>query len=162
VVLYTNEVLGEPPEAYAGYQFALRFGFKIVAGLLLGWLLARTHPRAGLTATTLLSLIGLAWAICVPGKWYLVTFGILGAGELYGVYYPNYLVSCCPASQVRRNLAYAQLLALPVSVTPLVFGMISDQYGLRCSIETAAVLLVATILMVHFTLPRRPSVSRGA
>ena len=156
VVLYTGEVLGEEPQAYAGYQFALRFGFKVVAGLLLGWLLVRTHPRAGLTATTLLSLIGLAWALWMPGQWYLMTFGILGAGELYGVYYPNYLVSCSPASQVRRNLAYAQLLAMPVSVAPMIFGMISDNYGLRCSIETAALLLIGAILLVQFTLPRRP------
>ena len=86
-----------------------------MAGLLLGWLLVRTHPRAGLTATTFLCLAGLVWALLVPGKWYLVSFGILGAGELYGVYYPNYLISCSPTSMVRRNLAYANLLALPVT-----------------------------------------------
>ena len=157
LALYTKEVLGEEPQAYVGYQFALQFGFKVVAGLLLGWLLVKTYPRAGLTATTLLSLIGLVWALYVPGKWYLMTFGILGAGELYGVYYPNYLVSCSPPSAVRRNLAYAQLLALPVTVAPLLFGMISDKYGLRSSIEIAAALLVGTILLVHLTLPRRPS-----
>jgi hypothetical protein len=156
VVLYTKEAIGEEPQAYAGYQFALRFGFKTVAGLLLGWLLVRTHPRAGLTATTLLSLLGLVWALCVPGKWYLVTFGILGAGELYGVYYPNYLVSCSPGSQVRRHLAYAQLLTLPATVAPLIFGTISDKYGFRSSIETAALLLLGTILLILLVLPRRP------
>ena len=159
VALYTKEVLGEEPQAYAGYQFALQFGFKTVAGLLLGWLLVRTHPRAGVTATTLLSFTGLVWALWVPGKWYLVTFGILGAGELYGVYYPNYLVCCSPASQVRRNLAYAQLLALPVSVAPLIYGMISDNYGLRISVETAAVLLLGTILLIQLALPRRPGIA---
>ena len=30
VVLYTKQVLGEEPQAYAGYQLALRFTFKIV------------------------------------------------------------------------------------------------------------------------------------
>lgn len=158
VVLYTKEVLGEEPQLYAGYQFVLRFGFKMAAGLLLGWLLVRTHPRAGLTATTLLSLIGLAWALFVPGKWFLVSFGILGSGELYGVYYPNYIISCSPTSMVRRNLAYANLLALPVSLAPLMFGMLSDTYGLRCSIELAALLLAGTIIFVQLALPRRPGI----
>ena len=162
VVLYTKEALGEEPQAYAGYQFALRFSFKIVAGLLLGWLLVRTYPRAGLTGTTFLSLLGLTWALCVPGQWYLVAFGILGAGELYGVYYPNYLVSCSPASQVRRNLAYIQLFAMPATFAPLVFGMISDTYGLRLSIQVAALLLVGTIFLILLALPRHPEVAKKA
>lgn len=159
VVLYTREVLGEEPQMYAGYQFALRFGFKMVAGLLLGWLLARTHPRAGMLATTSLSLAGLVWALLVPGKWYLICFGILGAGELCGVYYPNYLITCSPKSQVRRNLAYAQLLAMPMTLAPVVFGKISDHYGLRCSIEIAALLLLGTIFLVQLALPKRPTIN---
>lgn len=159
VFLYTKDVLGEEPQKYAGYQFALQFGFKMVVGLLLGWLLVRPHPRAGLLATTSLCLAGLVWALLVPGKWYLVCFGILGAGELCGVYYPNYIITCSPKSRVRRNLAYAQLLALPVTLAPVVFGKISDSYGLRCSIEVAAVLLVVTIFLVQLALPRQPSVS---
>ena len=95
-VLYIREVLGEEPQKYVGYQFAMRFGLKMVAGLLLGWLITKTHPRAGLVATTFLCLAGLAWALVVPGKWYLVSFGILGGGELYYVYYQNYLISCSP------------------------------------------------------------------
>lgn len=157
VVLYTKQVLGEEPQVYAGYQFALRFAFKMVAGLLLGWVLAKTYPRAGLLATTSLTLAGLLWALMVPGKWYLVCFGILGAGELYGVYYPNYLISSSPTARVRRNLAYAQLLALPASLTPVAFGWISDNFGLRHSIEIAAILSVCTILLVQLALPRRPA-----
>ena len=159
VVLYTKEVLGEEPQQYAGYQFALQFAFKVVAGLLLGWLLVRTHPRAGLVATTSLCLAGLVWALLAPGRWYLASFGILGAGELYCVYYQNYIIVCSPTSMVRRNLAYANLLALPVTLGPLMFGLISDNYGLRRSIEVAAVLLAGTIFLVQFALPRRPSVS---
>ena len=158
VVLYTKQAISEDPQKYAGYQFALRFAFKVVAGLSLGWLLVRTHPRAGLAATTLLCLAGLVWALSVPGQWYLVSFGILGAGELYYVYYQNYLISCSPPSRVRRNLAYANLLALPVGFAPLLFGVISDDYGLRRSIELAAAMLVGTILLVQFALPRRPSI----
>lgn len=158
VVLYTKEALGEAPQRYAGYQFALRFAFKAVAGLVLGWILVRTSPRAGLVATTGLCLAGLIWSLLVPGTWYLLTFGLLGAGELSGAYYPNYLVACSAPSQVRRNLSYAQLLTLPATVGPIFYGMISDCYGLRLSIEVAAVLLAVTILLVQFVLPRRPSI----
>jgi hypothetical protein len=157
VVLYMKEAIGEDPQKYAGYQFALRFAFKAVAGLLLGWMLVRTHARAGLLATTSFCLVGLVWALLVSGKWYLVSFGILGAGELYYVYYQNYLISSSHASMVRRNLAYAQLLALPVSLAPIMFGVISDSFGLRYSIETAAVLLAATLCFVQLVLPRWPS-----
>ena len=161
VVLYTKDVLGEEPQKYAGYQLALRFGFKAVAGLLLGWMLVRTHPRAGLATTTLLCLAGLVWALLVHGSWFLVSFGILGAGELYYVYYQNYLISCSPTSMVRRNLAYASLLVLPVTLAPVMFGLISDTYGLRSSIKMAAVLLVGTIIFVQLALPRRPGVSQS-
>jgi hypothetical protein len=157
VVLYTKEAIGEEPQKYAGYQFVLRFAFKAVAGLLLGWMLARTHPRAGLLAVTILCFAGLIWALLVPGPWYLLSFGLLGAGEQYGVYYPNYLISCSPTARVRRNLAYSQLLAMPVTLGPVLFGVISDNCGLRCSIEVAAVLLFGTILLVQYALPRRPA-----
>jgi len=160
VVLYTKEAMGADPQEYTGYQLALRFGFKVVAGLLLGWLLVRTHPRAGLLATTSLCLAGLLWALLVTGKWYLVTFGILGAGELYYIYYQNYLISCSPKSMVRRNLAYANLMALPVALAPIMFGALSDRFGLRHSIEVAAVLLVGIILLVQWKLPRRPGVNQ--
>ena len=129
-----------------------------MTGLVLGWILVRTHPRLGLLATTFLGLAGLVWALLVPEKWYLLSFGMLGAGELYGIYYQNYLISCSPTSMVRRNLAYASLLALPVTFGPVMFGLISDNYGLRCSIKVAAVLLASTVLLVQFALPRWPSV----
>lgn len=160
VVLYTKEALGEPPQNYAGYQLALRFTFKATSGMLLGWMLVRTHQRAGLVTTTSFCLIGVLWALVVPGKWYLLSFGILGAGELYYVYYQNYLVSSSPPSKVRRNLAYASLLALPMTLAPVIYGLISDNYGLRVSIAVAAAVLACALLVVQLALPRRPSVRR--
>ena len=142
--------------SYARYQFALRLAQNMAGlcwdGCVGGTIAGRVLRRLRSLVTGLVGRLG-------PGKWYLVTFGILGAGELYGVYYPNYLVCCSPASQVRRNLAYAQLLALPVSVAPLIYGMISDSYGLRISVETAAVLLLGTILLIQLALPRRPGIA---
>src|SRR5207253_2837051 len=89
ISLYTKQILGEEPSQYVGYQNALRFGSKIVGGVLLGWLLARTNPKSGLIATGLICLAGVLWAMVVEGKWFMFSFGLLGAGELYGLYYPN-------------------------------------------------------------------------
>jgi hypothetical protein len=158
VTLYTKKTLGEEPQKYLGYQFALQFSFKVAAGLLLGWLLAKTYPRVGLTLTTALCLFGLIWALTASGRWYLVSFGILGAGELYYVYYQNYLISCSPTSMVRRNLAYSNLLALPTCLAPVMFGTVSDTAGLKYSIVVAAVVLAGTLAFVQLALPRRPHV----
>ena len=45
------------------------------------------------------------WAIAVSGEWYLVAFGIYGAGKLIGVYGPNYVLSASPKADIRKNLA---------------------------------------------------------
>src|SRR5581483_11933500 len=49
--LYSPQVLGAPAEQYIGLQLTYRFGFKVVAGLLLGWVLTRTNPKTGLLTT---------------------------------------------------------------------------------------------------------------
>ena len=72
--LYTEVALGRPPEDYAGLQNMLRFGFKVVAGLLLGWLLTRTNPRAGILVTSTLYVAAQAWAIFVDRA--LVSAGV--------------------------------------------------------------------------------------
>ena len=69
----------------------LRFSFKVVAGAVLGWVLTRTNPRVGILATSSIFLVAQIWAMCVTGPWYLVAFGLHGAGELVGVYAPNYI-----------------------------------------------------------------------
>ena len=102
------------PVAEAARLLAERFGFKIVAGFALGWLLIRTSPRALLLVTAGLTLTSVAWAMWVPGRPYLLSFGILGAGELFGVYYPNYILGCSPREQMRRNMAFTSLITMPV------------------------------------------------
>jgi hypothetical protein len=96
--LYARETLGEAPEKYAGVQLALRFGFNCVMGFGLGWLVTKIHARASLMATTSICSAGIAWALFVPGQWYLLGFGLLGAGELFYVYYLNYIVSSSAAA----------------------------------------------------------------
>jgi hypothetical protein len=163
--LFTKEALGEQPARYVGYQNALRFGFKVVAGLLLGWLLARTHPKAGMLVTGGFCLASVAWVSLVPGRWFLLSFGLMGAGELFGVYYPNYILSCSPKEKMRRNMAFTSMLNMPSGFAPLLFGFIADtvgaaadnkKLGFQMSFLVAAAFLSAALLVVQLMLPARP------
>ena len=99
--LYTPEVLGDLPEKYAGYQNTLRFAFKVVAGFLLGWVLTKSNPKAGILLTGCIFIAAQLWAIFATGTAYLIAFGIYGAGELVGVYAPNYILSASRPAQMR-------------------------------------------------------------
>lgn len=155
--LFTREALGEAPEAYAGIQLALRFGFKCFAGFTLGWIVTRLHAKASLLATTGICLLGVAWAMVVPGKWYLLGFGWLGAGELFYVYYVNYIVGCSAPARIRENTAYTNLITVTVGFLPLVFGIVSDHWGFQASFALAAAIFAAAILLVCVALPRQPA-----
>ncbi|HVX60268.1 MAG TPA: hypothetical protein VHC19_06700 [Pirellulales bacterium] len=156
VSLYAREALGEPPEKYAGLQLALRFGFKCLAGFALGWLVTKIHAKASLMATTAVCIAGVAWAWLVPGKWYLLSFGLLGAGELFYVYYLNYIVGCSSPQRIRQNTAYTNLLTVLVGWLPLLFGLASDHYGLRFSFGLAIGILTTGLAIVAICLPREP------
>lgn len=68
ISLFTKEAIGKPAEAFAGLSLALRFGFKVVAGFFLGWLLMRTNPKTLLVVTAGLTLFGVAWALGAPDR----------------------------------------------------------------------------------------------
>jgi len=158
ISLYTQQILGTAAEQYVGYQNALRFGCKIISGGLIGWLLTTTNPRSGLIATGLVGLVGVLWATVVPGKWFMVSFGLMGAGELFATYYPNYILSCSPASKMRRNMAFTYMLPLVASPAGWLFGRISDLCGQdhRPSFVVAMLFLAATVALVVIALPARP------
>jgi hypothetical protein len=156
LVLYTKDALGDLPERFVGYQMAMRFGFKMVLGFAAGWLLVRTNSKTALLATVVFAAAGLAWALVAAGKWYLVASSMVGSGELYCIYYQNYLISCSAKSKVRHNLAYSSLLSMPVIVMPVVYGALSDAFGLRTSLEVALALLVVAMVVVVACLPARP------
>ena len=134
--LYTQVALGSLPQDFAGLQNAIRFGFKVVAGLLLGWLLTRTNPRAGILVTSCLYVAAMAWAIVATGTWYLLAFGIYGAGELVGVY--RRITSCRPRAPpgFRRNMALVTLMMAPVAPAASLFGAIADRVGRASSPAT--------------------------
>ena len=154
--LFTKEAVGRTPEDLAGYELALRFGFKMLAGFYLGWLLTRTNAKAPLLVTAGLQIAGVLWVMFVPGYWFLLAFGINGAGELFGAYYVNYPVCCSAKSQVRSNVAFLMLFSSVVGLAPIFYGWISDRWGLRASFGAALALLVCTTAMVVFKLPARP------
>ena len=154
--IFTKEVVGRASEDLAGYQLALRFSFKMLAGILLGWVLTRTNPKVPLLITIGLQIAGILWVLFVPGYWFLLAFGINGAGELFGVYYVNYPVACSPKSQVRRNIAFLMLFSSLVGFAPVFYGWIADSWGLRASFWTALGLLTFTTALVVAKLPAHP------
>lgn len=166
ISLYTREAIGESPEKYAGLQLTLRFSFKIAAGFFLGWLLIRSNPRSLLLATAGLIFAGVLWALVVPGPWFLLSFGILGAGELFGVYYPNFILDCSPKSQLRRNMVFTGMITVPVGFAPILFGLIADSVGrvnktlgFQASFVVSLAVLAGAMILVRSALPARPSVA---
>lgn len=109
MTLYTPEALGLASSEFAGYQGALRFAFKMLAGLGLGWLLTRHSPKVG-------------------------------------VYFPNYVSSLSKPDRIRQNLAYMQVMSLPIGLTPAVFGVISDTAGHVISFVVALALSMTLAL----------------
>jgi MFS family permease len=156
LALFVRDTTGELPEAYTGVQLALRFGCKSLFGFVLGWMLARFNSRTPALATTLICLAGVIWALVVPGKWYMFSFGLLGAGELFYIYYLNYIVGCSAPERIRENTAYTNVIMIAVSFMPLIYGGISDYYGLRASFVVALGLLIVATVIVATLLPRRP------
>ena len=165
MTLFTKEVLGVPPQALVGYQLALRFGFKILSGLCMGAVLTRYGPRATMLLTACFSAAGIAWAMLVPGYWFLLSFGLLGAGELFGVYMTNYILSCSTPSQTRSNMGFASLTMLPAAPAGAVFGAISDHFGTIYSRAfgfqlsfAAALAMMGLVILLTPLLPAHPEV----
>jgi hypothetical protein len=162
--LYTQESLGKDPAAYSDRENALRFGVKALAGLGFGWLLWRTTPRAGLLATAGFYLASQLWAIGFTGPFYLAAFGLYGAGELIGVYGPNYVLCASRRADVRRNMALVSCFNTLAAPVGLLFGAISDHYrdlhepaeGYRTSFAACAAFIGLGILLALVALPARP------
>ena len=161
MVLYTREAVGLAEDAFVGYQLAIRFGCKVLAGLLLGWVLSRTNPRMNLFLTALLLIFSVLWILMAKslfgsGLLFLLAFGLNGAGELMGVYYPYYVLCLSPKSQMRRNMAFVMLLSAPVGFAPALYGAISDTWSLTASFWAALAVMACAVILVACMLPARP------
>ena len=172
MALYSKDVLGVDPEQTAGYQNAMRFGFKAIAGLMLGWILTRSNARSGILITSGLYVMALFWAMCASSGMYLFAFGIFGAGELIGVYAPNYILSASRKSQMRRCMVLMNLLMAPVGQLGPVFGQMADSiqekgftflgqssraFGFQVSFAVCAAVILLGILVAVVWLPGNPS-----
>lgn len=171
--LYSAEALGDTPAKYAGIQNTLRFGFKMVAGIFYGWLLTKTNPRAGILATSFIFLLAPIWAIFVTGPWYLIAFGLYGAGELVGAYAPNYLVSASRKDDLRQTTSFMTMLMAPAAPVGYLFGSIVDfakkndwtalgmnstALGFRLSFLVCALFILSGIVLALIALPKSPRV----
>jgi len=156
MTLFTHQAMGEAAERYVGYQDGLRFGFKVAAGFLLGWLLTRTSAKLTLLITAIFSLLGVVWVLVVRGKWFLLSFGFLGAGELAYAYYSYYVLCSSEESKLRRNMAFFSMIQVPLAFVPDMYGRISDFFGLRLSFWIALVFIVSATVLVARGLPPHP------
>lgn len=161
--LYTELATGEKPAQNVGLQNTLRFGFKAVVGIFLGWLLAKTNPKSGMLVTGSFCLASVLWVLFFPRE-LIYAFALMGAGELMGLYFPNYIFYCSAKSRMRRNMAFTNMLNVFTSFGPVMFGRITDQFGkvygekvgFQISFGVAIALIVASLLMVVFVLSPHP------
>ena len=133
----------------------MRFGFKVLAGMFLGWLLSRSYPKLPLLVTTSFCIAAVVTAIFAPGYWFLLSFGIMGAGELFGLYFPNYVLCCSEPAKMRRNMAFCSLITVPAGFSPILFGAIVDTLkpmaGSRAAFQASFVIslvILATALVL--------------
>ncbi len=156
ITLFTEQAVGQSAASLVNYQQALRFGGKAAIGFLLAQLLIRTHPKAGALATAFLCLLGPIWALFVPGFAFMLAFAFLGAGELMGVYFPNYILSLSRPEFMRRNMAFCSLIVLPVGNAPVLYGAISRASSLQMSFWAAVLICTTSIVICVLFLPRYP------
>jgi MFS family permease len=159
--LYSREAVGRDPTELSGLIMAFRFGFKSIAGFALGVISLRWGIRAPLVTTVLLLAAAPLWVWAAPGYLYLFAFGLIGAGELGGGYFPNYIVAVSPTAQGARNLALSNL-AIPVaSLSPVLYGGLTDVFGFSASFVLTSVTALVSLWFV-LKLPARSSLQSHA
>ena len=148
ISLLAREKLGQDPKNFAGYQNALLFGFKSVGGYGLGLLAMRYGLRMSALTSSALLCASVVWAWTVPGYGYLFAFGLIGAGQLGGTYFPNFAAVLSSPEAGTRNLALIQLAAPAAFFGPAVHGWLVDQSGFPASFIFGLAAAVLSMLMV--------------
>jgi len=149
--LYTREAVGRSPLELAGLIMALRFGFKAVAGFGLGSVSAKFGARPAMFLTVVFVGLGLAWPFVSSGYGYLFAFGLMGAGELGGVYFVNYVISVSTAAHTTRNLALLSLVGPVSSFAPALHGNLTDRFGFQASFGFGVACACAAIILLLVT-----------
>ena len=160
MALLAREKTGEDPKNYAGYQNALQFGFKSLGGYGLGQLALRYGLRMSALVSSALLGASIVWAWAIPGYWYLFAFGLIGAGQLGGAYFPNFAAVLSSPEAGPRNLSLMQLAAPAAFFGPAVHGWLVDYSGFNASfifgLLAAAVSLVFVIAIKEKAKPNPP------
>ncbi|MBS0632001.1 MAG: hypothetical protein JSS11_08820 [Verrucomicrobia bacterium] len=152
--LYTREAVGRSPLELAGLTMALRFGCKAVAGFGLGSVAAGFGTRPAMALTVVFVGLGLAWPFVSSGYSYLFAFGLMGAGELGGVYFVNYVISVSNAAQTTRNIALLSLVGPASSFAPALHGYLTDRFGFSASFGFGVACATAAMILLFVTRPQ--------
>ena len=152
--LYGKDILGQDPKEFSGIILALRFGFKSLGGFILGIIAIRLGIRAPVITTAVLLGSSVLWGWIVPGNLFLIAFGILGAAELGGLYFPNYVLSLSSTTHSARNLSILTLVGPVSGLGPAVHGALADLYGFQASF-LFGLITVALSLLLLFRIPAR-------
>ena len=165
--LYTREAVGRDPKDLSGLILAIRFGCKSAGGFLLGFLALRYGLRTSVLTTVLFFAGGMIWAWFAPGYFYLLAFGLLGAGELGGAYIPNLGMALSPLAAGARNMSILTLATPSSSFAPALHGWLTDRFGFRASFvfglatALAALALVLKIPAVKAASPEKTDGTAG-
>ena len=131
--LYAKFALSREPSELSGVMKALRFGFKSFGGWMLGAMAARWGVRAPVVACVGLVGAAIVWAWMVPGYFYLLAFGLMGAGQLGGAYFPNYISTISSPAAGTRNLSLLTLATPVASLSAALHGILADHFGFHAS-----------------------------
>ncbi|MEJ1972462.1 MAG: hypothetical protein WDM96_08425 [Lacunisphaera sp.] len=152
--LYTREAVGRSPLELAGFVMALRFGLKSIAGFGLGAIAARRGAWAAMVGTVVFVGLGISWPFVSSGYGYLAAFGLMGAGELGGVYFINYVISLSNPAHTTRNLALLSLVGPVSSIAPPIYGSLTDAFGFKASFAFGAITALAAFVLLLRDRPK--------
>jgi MFS family permease len=149
LALYTREAVGRDPAELSGLVMAIRFGCKAVFGLGIGWLAVRHGLRAAVLGCIALTIASGAWAWVAPGYSYVFAFGLLGGGELGGIYIPNLVAALSALAVGPRNLAIITLATPASSYAPVAHGWLTDLFGFPASFAFAIATALGALVLVR-------------
>jgi predicted MFS family arabinose efflux permease len=127
---------------------ALRFGVKSLAGFGLGTLAQRRGARITMMVTVGLVGSALVWPFFFSGMPYLLAFGLMGAGELGGVYFVNYVISISDPARTTRNLVLLSLVSPASALDPAIHGRIADSLGFNASFAVGITMAALSLLLL--------------
>jgi hypothetical protein len=73
----------------------------------------------------------------------------MGAGELGGAYFPNYVVAFSPAAAGAVNLSLLHLVNPASSIGPVLHGALTERFGFHASFLLGIVAAVVALVLVR-------------